>query len=310
MGEATVEEAETLKEILHEYGQATRQNINEVKSSILFAKDTPNQIKHNVKKVLNMKEMTGSEMHLRLPSLWGRSKIKTLSFLKERIIHKIQGWKQRLLSQAGRKTLNKAVLAVIPTYTMALFKLPTSFCRQISSLMAIFWWGGDNKEYKVHWKSWNCLMQPKEIGGMGFKDIEDFNRANLAKQSWKLINEGDRLWAKIIKGLYFPHTSFWNAKKAAGRKSWLCQSLLIGREVLKEEESRSKLQMICNDEEIKAIMQIPVARYPRNDRLVWHHTKDGKCSIKSGYKAIKLRQANRQVEDHQFGEKIEENYGE
>lgn len=49
------------------------------------------------------------DTYLGLPTLVGRSKFQTFSFLKDRVWKKIQGWKGQLLSKAGREVLIKAV---------------------------------------------------------------------------------------------------------------------------------------------------------------------------------------------------------
>ena len=65
--------------------------------------------------------------------------------------------------------------------------------------------------------------------GMGFRDIHHFNLALLAKQCWRLIQEPDYLWARILKGLYFPDCSFMDAVKGY-RASWSWFSLLEARD--------------------------------------------------------------------------------
>lgn len=46
---------------------------------------------------------------------------------------------------------------------------------------------------------------PKGQGRMGFKDMESFNDALLAKQFWRLFTRPASLVTKIIKEKYFKH---------------------------------------------------------------------------------------------------------
>ena len=59
--------------------------------------------------------------------------------LRKRVWKKIQGWKGKLLSRAGKEVLIKAMAQSIPTYTMRVFQLPGKLCDELDAMCARFW---------------------------------------------------------------------------------------------------------------------------------------------------------------------------
>ena len=72
---------------------------------------------------------------LGLPLLVGKNKKNTFRDIKERLAKKLAGWKEKLLSKAGKEVLIKAVVQAIPTYSMSCFKIPDSLCDEMTSLI-------------------------------------------------------------------------------------------------------------------------------------------------------------------------------
>lgn len=220
-----------LKSILDDYCAASGQEVNPLKSSLYFSPNTDHGTRIGCGSIFGIPATCDPGPYLGLPTFWGRSKVDALAYVRDRINHKIAGWKLNLLSQAGREVLIKSVATAVPAYPMSCFLLPTTLCNTINADLARFWWGQDEDHGKIHWHSWRKLCTPKAAGGMGFRDLHTFNKSLLAKQCWRLLRNPNALWARILKARYFPNCSFLDAKKG-GRASWAWNSLLVGREII------------------------------------------------------------------------------
>ena len=71
----------------------------------------------------------------------GRQKRTIFADIASRVWDKIKGWRDKLLSAAGKEILIKAFIQSIPSYAMNLFQLPKSLFKEIYRLCARFWWG-------------------------------------------------------------------------------------------------------------------------------------------------------------------------
>nr|XP_025616741.1 uncharacterized protein LOC112709055 [Arachis hypogaea] len=229
---AQEEEIYQLIQIVNKYTEASGQRINTEKSGLIFGSQVSIQKRVNIEEITGMESWEDLGRYLGLPARWGRSKNKALEWIHEKIQNKMQGWKEKLLNQAGKEVLIKAVIQAIPVYAMNVIKFPKSFCRKIESAIARFWWTNNGKERSIHWKSWTNMTKSKANGGLGFKDLECQNIAHLAKQAWRLLNEEDTIWAKILKAIYYPNCNLWEAERG-GNASWIWKSILEGRDFLR-----------------------------------------------------------------------------
>ena len=75
------------------------------------------------------------------------------------------------------------------------------------------------------------MSKPKYMGGLGFRDIELFNLALLARQAWGMTRQPDSLSARVLKARYFPDTNLLNAT-LGNTPSQVWRSLLEGRDIL------------------------------------------------------------------------------
>ena len=181
---------------------------------------------------LGMASVEHYEIYLGLPSFVGRNKKASFDNIEQRVWKKLQGWEGKLLSQAGREILIKAVAQALPTYTMSCFKLPIGLCHDMEALIRIFFWGQRGENRKIHWLKWQELCKPKSQGGLGFKDLSQFNDALLAKQTWRLLHDTGSLFYRIFKAKYFPSRSIMEAKNPSSA-SYAWKSIIKGLEVIK-----------------------------------------------------------------------------
>ena len=79
---ATIGEAEVINEILRTYANASGQCINMEKSSVFFSSNTQASHRAEIVSVLEVKKVERFETYLGLPTLVGRAKYQTFSYLK------------------------------------------------------------------------------------------------------------------------------------------------------------------------------------------------------------------------------------
>lgn len=205
---ANRQECSVIVELLNRYEKASGQKINFEKSEISFSKGVRDEQRGEIQAVLNMRQVEHHDKYLGIPNILGKSKKVVFSTLVDRIWKKVQGWKEKLLSRAGKEVMIKAVLQAIPTYIMSVYKIPSEVNTKIHSLIAKFWWGNGDDKHRMHWRSWESLCQLKCFDGMGFRDLAVFNEAMLGRQAWRLVRAPKALLARVMKSKYYPKSDF------------------------------------------------------------------------------------------------------
>ena len=135
---ASLDEANRVMKVLEEYERDSGQRLNKEKTSLFFSKNTSREVQDQVKGLFGAQIVRHHEKYLGLPPLVGKGKRKAFNHIKEMVGRKIAGWKGKLLSNAGREILIKAVAQATPTYTMSCFKLPDSLCKELNSMVRNF----------------------------------------------------------------------------------------------------------------------------------------------------------------------------
>ena len=234
---ATKEEAQQVMQILKIYENASGQMINADKSSVLFEKNMQKDKKEEVIEVLEGMKQIQQSRYLGLPVVIGRTKKQVFSYIKERVVHRLKGWKEKLLSQAGKEVMLKSVILAMPTYAKGCIRLSKGVCVDICKEMAKFWWGGNDKDRQIHWLGSERLTDVKGNGGLGFRDLMEFNTAMLARQLWRILTRPNLMMSRILKGRYFKGEAIWKMNIHES-DSWMWKSVLSACELLEREAKK------------------------------------------------------------------------
>ena len=111
-------------------------------------------------------------------------------------------WKGRFLSLAGRSCLINSVLTAVPLYYLSLFRVPESVCTRIVRIQSKFLWGWGKVNKPISWVSWKDVCKPKKDGGLGCRDIRKFNQALIAKWKWRCISPEKGRWKEVLGSKY------------------------------------------------------------------------------------------------------------
>jgi hypothetical protein len=224
---ADMTNATSLQQVLDTYCANSGQLVSLAKSSIYFSPNTNVLLRAEICETLHIDTEALSDKYLGLPAIVGADRSDNFIHFVERIIQRINGWKEKYLSIGGKEILLKAVAQAIPVYAMSVFQIPIGVCKRMTDAIAQFWWGDDENSKKMHWLAWWKLCYPKKEGGMGFRDFHSFNLAMLAKQTWRLINEPESLCARVLQAKYYPNGDILKAGPKNG-SSFTWQSILAG----------------------------------------------------------------------------------
>jgi len=127
------------------------QKLNLNKTSIYFSQNTSHERKQEIMLLSSLTKAHCIDTYLGLSSFVGKSKMTAFNNITERVSQSLGNWKFKFLSQVGKEVLLKVVVQAIPIYSMGVFQLPVSLCKELNNMMRNF--GGDI-----------CLKTPIYIG--------------------------------------------------------------------------------------------------------------------------------------------------
>ncbi|GJY26532.1 hypothetical protein Tco_0401258 [Tanacetum coccineum] len=149
------------------------------------------------------------------------------------IRNRVNDWKTKSLSIAGRLQLIQSVLGSLHVYWASVFMLPTRVLLDIEQIMRGFLWCHGSMCRGKAKVAWDVVCLPKQEGGLGVRRLDHFNKALMVSHVWKLLSLKESLWVKWIHVYKLNNRSFWDIPYR-GTMSWSWRKLLLLRPLIRE----------------------------------------------------------------------------
>ncbi|KAK5777258.1 hypothetical protein PVK06_045225 [Gossypium arboreum] len=137
-GDATVEGARLVQNIIKEYEVNSGQQVNFDKSLIYFGASVGQSERDAISSILGVRVATNPKKYLGLPMMVGRNKRWAFANFVDRFRQRIKSWSLRYLSMGGKEVFIKAILQANPVYVMQCFALPKTLCQKLEVILNKF----------------------------------------------------------------------------------------------------------------------------------------------------------------------------
>ncbi|XP_021623023.1 uncharacterized protein LOC110622729 [Manihot esculenta] len=264
---------------------------------------TPNRdygLRASICQCLGVQEVENHDNYLGMPSVVGRDKKLIFNYVVNKVAKRIQGWKTKFLSKAGKDILLRTIAQSVPNYIISLFLLPVDTCKDIEIIMNSFFWGnGKDNGDGIRWFRWKRLAVPKVAGGLGYWELRQFNLALVAKQGWRLLKYPNTLASKVLKAKYFSHSDFFQAPVGNGpsqiwRKAGdpyirteVAENMPFVRVsdlILNRTWNAELIQTHFQQHDSDNILHIPLSLRECDDDWCWALNRKGEYVVKEGYR--------------------------
>ena len=218
---------------LQEFFELSGLKANHLKSTV-FMSGISDEEKLKFVGILGFKEEKLPIKYLGVPLITKKLSYGDCKTLIERITARINSWRAKFLSYAGRLVLLKSILWSIQVYWSAIFILPSKVINEIEAKLRAFLWSGAELNVRKAKVAWRDVCVPKKEGGLGIMRLKEWNRAMMMKHVWRLIaKDFSSIWVKWIHSNLIKSKSLWELKISQD-SSWAWRHILKLRSKVKE----------------------------------------------------------------------------
>jgi hypothetical protein len=192
-----IREVRATVELLQAFGDASGLQCNLAKSSVTPIRCSEADIQPLLN-VLGCPVINFPIQYLGLPlSVYRLSKAQ-LQPLVDKVAKNVPSWSASLMKKSGRLIYLNSKLAATPIYHMLSLDLPPWFFGTINKLLRGFFWSATTEARKGHCVvAWNAVCAPKDLGGLGIKNLNLLNHALRMRWRWMEMSGEDKPWVGL-----------------------------------------------------------------------------------------------------------------
>ncbi|GJS45075.1 putative RNA-directed DNA polymerase, eukaryota, reverse transcriptase zinc-binding domain protein [Tanacetum coccineum] len=204
-----LDSARVIMESLDEF-KLTSGLVPSIPKSTAFFCNVPNHVKISILNIMPFAEGNLPVKYLGVPLISSRLLNKDCKVLVEKAKNRIEDWKNKSLSFAGRLQLCKSVISSLHVYWASVLIIPKGIIYDIQSLIRGFLWcNGEYKRGKAK-VAWDDICLPKSEGGLGLRSLDLFNMALMTTHIWNIVSNKESLWVRWIHTYKLRNRSFWD----------------------------------------------------------------------------------------------------
>lgn len=79
---------------------------------------------------------------------------------------------------------------------------------------------GTEERFRYHMAKWEMVSRPKNQGGLGIINTKVMNECLLTKWIWKILQEPEEMWFKILKAKYMMGCNFFSSISKDSSQCW------------------------------------------------------------------------------------------
>lgn len=226
-----VRSSKIIMDSLEEFKEVSGLVPSVAKSTVFFG-NVADEVRQAILSLMPFEEGKLPVRYLGVPLISTKLLYSDCKGLVEKMENRIDDWKNKSLSFAGRLQLVNSVLSSLHVYWASVFILPSRIIKELEQKMRKFLWRSDNEGKYKSKASWNSVCLPKLEGGLGIRRLTDVNKALMAYHIWSILSNRNSLWVQWVQMYKLKGRNFWEVQ-LRGNVSWGWRKILKIRDTFR-----------------------------------------------------------------------------